>query len=372
MTEATAPATPELLPLRSVHTVNFPDLLRELGISLAVSTYQAGKLVLLRADGDRIGTHFRNFAKPMGVAVMPGRLAVGTATEIWEFHNVPAVAHKLEPTGKHDACYLPRTTRVTGDVQMHEMAWAGDELWFVNTRFSCLCTRSDVYNFVPRWRPPFISALAPEDRCHLNGMGMVDGRPRYATSLGHSDETAGWRQHKKNGGLLMDVTTNEVILSGLSMPHSPRWHDGQLWVLESGTGSIGRVELMAGGYQPITELPGFTRGLDFVGHLAFIGLSQVRETAVFSGISLTDRLAERTCGVWVVDTRNGRTVAFLRFEDAVQEIFAVQVLPGIRYPDLINDDPAILANSFVLPDESLAEVAAPFRPGAEAAPKVAR
>ena len=129
-------------PLRSVYTTNFPALLDQLGISLLVTTYQAGKLVVLRADQDRINTHFRDFSKPMGLAVAGDRLAVGTRLEIWEFHNVPAVIPKLEPTGRHDACYLPRSSHVTGDVQIHEMAWVGDELWFVNTRFSCLCTRS--------------------------------------------------------------------------------------------------------------------------------------------------------------------------------------------------------------------------------------
>jgi uncharacterized protein (TIGR03032 family) len=298
----------------------------------------------------------------MGVAVGPKRLALGTTTAIWEFHDVPAVAAKLEPPGTSDACYLPRTMHQTGDVQIHEMAWGGDELWFVNTRFSCICTRSSVYNFVPRWRPSFISALAPEDRCHLNGLAMVDGRPRYATALGRTDEAAGWRQHKKDGGVLMDIDSSEVILAGLSMPHSPRWYNGQLWVLDSGGGSIGIADLPRGRYQAVAETPGFTRGLDFYGKFAFIGLSQVRESAVFSGIRIAERkLEERACGVWVVDVLAGRTVAFLKFEEGVQEIFAVQVLPGKRHPDLINDDAAILANSFVLPDDSLADVAPAFR-----------
>jgi uncharacterized protein (TIGR03032 family) len=364
MPEASVPpAAAALPPLRSVHTPNFPDLLRELDVSLVVSTYQAGRLVLLRAEGDHLNTHFRAFPKPMGVAVGPKRLAVGTAQEIQEFHDVPAVAAKLEPPGTHDACYLLRTTHLTGDVQMHEMAWVGEDLWFVNTRFSCLCTRSSAYNFVPRWRPRFVSALAPEDRCHLNGLGLRDGRPRYATALGRTDTPAGWRERKKDGGVLLDLDSNEVIAAGLSMPHSPRWYDNELWLLESGTGSIGLVECRTGRYRSVLELPGFTRGIDFCGRMAFIGLSQVRETAVFSGITLTERLppAERVCGVYVVDTYTGKGVAWLRFEEAVQEIFAVQVLPGIRYPDLINEDAAILANSFVLPDDSLAEVAAPFR-----------
>jgi uncharacterized protein (TIGR03032 family) len=361
------PAAPEPPPLRSVHTTTFAEILGQFGVSLLVTTYQAGKLVLLRADQGVVNTHFRNFPKPMGLALQGGRLAIGTAREVWEYHNVPPVAAKLPPEGKHDACFLPRRGHVTGEVLIHEMAWVSaftggkaqdedPELWFVNTRFSCLCTFDRAHSFAPRWRPPFVSALAPEDRCHLNGLGLVDGRVRYVTALGETDTPAGWRANKKNGGLLMEVPSGEVVVRGLSMPHSPRWYRGKLWLLESGTGTIGTVDLSAGRYEPIARVPGFSRGLDFLGDLAFIGLSQVRESAVFSGIPLTEQLTERTCGVRVVNLVTGRTVAFLNFEDAVQEIFAVQVLPHVRFPDLINDDPKVLADSFVLPDEALRQV----------------
>jgi uncharacterized protein (TIGR03032 family) len=358
-----------LTPLRSVHTTTFAEILEQFGISLLVTTYQAGKLVVLRADHGVINTHFRSFSKPMGLAVHGNRLAIGTALEVREYHNVPPVAARLEPNGKHDACFLPRSGHTTGEVLIHEMAWATDvdrdaepELWFVNTRFSCLCTLDRMSSFVPRWRPPFISALAPEDRCHLNGLGLVNGPVRYATALGETDTAGGWRANKKDGGILLDVPTRAVILRRLSMPHSPRWHQGRLWLLESGTGTLGMVDLSSGGrYYPIAELPGFTRGLDFCADLAFVGLSQVRESAVFSGIPLTERLSERTCGVWVVDITSGRTVAFLKFEDAVQEIFAVQILPRMRFPDLINDDPKLLADSFVLPDDALRQLPASLR-----------
>jgi uncharacterized protein (TIGR03032 family) len=359
-------------PLRSVHTSTFADVLEHFGISLLVTTYQAGKLVLLRADRGVVNTHFRSFPKPMGLAVHGNRLAIGTALEVWEYHNVPAVAAKLEPAGKHDACFLPRTGHATGEVLIHEMAWTGSsgredesELWFVNTRFSCLCTLDPLSSFVPRWRPPFVTALAPEDRCHLNGLGLVNGRVRYVTALGETDTAGGWRANKKNGGILMEVPSGDILLRGLSMPHSPRWHQDQFWLLESGTGTMGTVgvDVAAGTcrYEPIAALPGFTRGLDVHDNLASIGLSQVRESAVFSGIPLTERLAERTCGVWVVDLTTGRTVAFLKFEDAVQEIFAVQVLPQARFPDLINDDPKTLADSFVLPDDALTQLPDSFR-----------
>jgi uncharacterized protein (TIGR03032 family) len=368
-TSTAAPPAPALPPLRSVHTTNFGPLLGELGLSLLVTTYQAGKLVMLRQnDEGTLNTHFRAFPRPMGLAVAGDRLAIGTALEVWEYHNLPAVAGKLEPAGSHDACFLPRLAHVTGDVQIHEMAWLpreeapeDPELWFVNTRFSCLCTRAMPYSFVPRWRPKFVSAIAPEDRCHLNGLAVRDGAVRYATALGATDTPGGWRERKKDGGILIDVADDANLAQGLSMPHSPRWYAGRLWVLNSGEGGLGTVDPATGKYEEVASLPGFTRGLDFVGPLAFVGLSQVRESAVFSGIAVAERpVAERCCGVWVVNIESGQVIAYVKFEEALQEIFAVRAVP-FRRPDVINDDAARLAESFVLPDESLAEVSTRFR-----------
>ncbi len=234
-----------------------------------------------------------------------------------------------------------------------------------------LCTFDNDHSFVPRWRPRFVTELAPEDRCHLNGLGLVDGRPRWVTALGETNRAGGWRDHKKDGGVLIDLETEEIVTRGLSMPHSPRWYAGRLWVLESGTGTLGVVDTAAGRYESIVALPGFTRGLDFAGNLAFVGLSQVRETAVFSGVPITQRLseAERTCGVWVVDIRTGEVVAFVKFEEAVQEIFAVSVLTTCKFPDLINDDPKITGSSFVLPDDALSAVPESLRAAQPAAPQ---
>lgn len=346
--------------LRSVHTANLPALLDRLGISLVVSTYQAGKAIVVRNDNGTINTHFRTFAKPMGIAADHSRLTIGGSNTVWEYRNMPAVAAKLEPPGKHDGCYIPRRIHVTGDIDIHELAWDRDnELWIVNTRFCCLCTLDRDHSFYPRWRPPFLSGLAPEDRCHLNGLAMVDGRPKYVTALGETDTPGGWRANKARGGLLMDIETNEILLRGLSMPHSPRWYRDKLWVLESGEGSLAEVDLERHSWRTVAQVPGFTRGIDFVGPLAFIGLSQVRESAVFSGIPLVQRLRERTCGVWVVNIETGQTVGFLRFEAGVQEIFAVQALQGIRFPEVLEWNDPRLAQSYVLPDEALAQVILP-------------
>jgi uncharacterized protein (TIGR03032 family) len=360
------PPSPQ--PLRSKHTSNFPALLEQLGVSILVTTYQAGKLVILRAEGNSVNTHFRDLSRPMGLAADATRLAVGAAQEIRQYRNMTPVCRRLEPPGRHDACYLARAAHVTGDIDIHEMAWAADELWFVNTRFSCLCTLNGIHSFVPRWRPPFVTALAPDDRCH--GLGLApdaNGQlaPRYVTALAATDTPQGWREHKKDGGVLVEVPSGNILVRGLSMPHSPRLVQDRLWMLESGKGGLGYADLAAGRYHNIAELPGFTRGLDIFGNLAFVGLSQVRESAVFSGIPIADRaLAERNCGVWVVDLRTGQTVAFLRFEDAVQEVFAVQVLPGLRYPELAPDDPKLMADSYDLPSSALEEVPAALRAAA--------
>ena len=342
--------------LRSVHTSNLPTLFESLHISLLVSTYQAGKVIVVRNDGGVLNTHFRAFDKPMGIAADRSRLTIGVANTVWEFRDMPAVARKLEPAGQYDACYLPRRIHITGDIDIHEMAWADDgALWIVNTRFGCLCTLDPEHSFYPRWRPHFVTALAPEDRCHLNGLAMRDGRPKYITALGETDTPGGWRENKARGGILMDVESNQVLLRGLSMPHSPRWYQDQLWVLESGEGGLARVDLDTGTWETVIRLPGFTRGLDFVGPLAFIGLSQVRETALFSGIPLVERQKERICGVWVVHIETGQLLGFLRFEAGVHEIFAVQVLPRL-FPDLLEWDDERVATSYVLPDEALAAV----------------
>jgi len=368
-TQPAADPSPSATALRSVHTSNLPQLFEQLQISLVVSTYQAGKVILVRADKGVLNTHFRTFGKPMGVAADRARLTIGGTNTVWYYRNLPAVAQKLEPPGKYDACYLPRRVHVTGDIDIHELAWdSKNELWVVNTRFCCLCTLDADHSFYPRWRPPFVSALAPEDRCHLNGLSLVDGKPKYVTALGETDTPGGWRANKANGGLLMDIDTNEIVLRGLSMPHSPRWYQGKLWVLESGQGSLATVDLKRGTWQTVAQVPGFTRGIDFYGPLAFIGLSQVRETAVFSGIPLVERLRERICGVWIVHIETGQTLGFLRFEAGVQEIFAVQVLQGTRFPELLEWNDGRLAHSYVLPDEALAQVVLPTAQELERSP----
>jgi uncharacterized protein (TIGR03032 family) len=351
---AQPPSTEPSPPIQSAYTRTFAPLLAQQQVSLLLTTYQAGKLIALRHDGNgKVETDSRSFLMPMGLAVRQDRFAMGTAGVIQEYRNAASITRWIEPEGKYDAAFVPRTIHATGDVQVHEMAWQEDELWFINTRFSCLCTSSADYSFIPQWQPKFISDLVPEDRCHLNGLAMVDGQPRYVTALGETDSIGGWRANKRNGGILIDIDSSEIISPELSMPHSPRWHDGKLWVLQSGTGGVGTIDLATGKYHPIIELPGFTRGLDFHGPYAFVGLSRVRESATFSGLKITELPVEkRACGVWVIDTRTGKVAAFLKFPQAVHEIFAVASL-ACRSPVVINSDEKILGSTYLLPKQDL-------------------
>ncbi|HUP62579.1 MAG TPA: TIGR03032 family protein [Thermoanaerobaculia bacterium] len=327
-----------VLHFRSVHTSTLPEILKNVRASLAVSTYQSGRVVFVRRDGEVANTHFLPFESPMGIAQGVNRLAIGTAASVVDFRQ-------------HDARLLPRNEHVTGDIRVHEIAFDGEgTLWMVNTRFSALCTLDEQHSFVPRWTPPFIADLAPEDRCHLNGLAMIAGRPRLVTVLGETNTPGGWRANKATGGALIDVDSGKTIVRGLSMPHSPRWYAGKIWLLESGKGTLICVDTNAGRVETVAQLPGFTRGLAFAEHYAFIGLSQVRES-VFDGIPLAKRirLEERSCGVWAVDIRNGNIVAFLRFEDAVQEIFDVQVLHGMEFPELLDARSELVRAHYEMP-----------------------
>ena len=344
-------------PFHSVFTSNLPPLLARLGVTPLVTTYQSGRLIAVRTDGQRLNTHFRMFNSPMGLATSGPRLALGTKGVVWHFRNVPSVAARLEPAGVHDACFLPSGSHVTGDIAVHELVYVDGELWVVNTRFSCLATLHADSSFVPRWRPPFVTALAAQDRCHLNGVAVVDGGIGFVTALGATNEAGGWRANKARGGVVLAYPSGDIVAEGLSMPHSPRWHDGSLWVLESGEGRLCTVDVSTGERTMVAELPGFTRGLAFAGPYAVVGLSKVRES-IFGGIPIADRLdeAERECGLWVVDTRDGTVAGFMRFDGAVQEIFDVQLLHGIRMPELIEPEAELTSGSFVLPEDAMADV----------------
>jgi uncharacterized protein (TIGR03032 family) len=343
-TDATPPAD-----FRSVFTPSFPALLEQARASLFISTYQSGRLIIARVVDDKLNTHFRAFPSPMGIALSPHMMTLGTKNFVWHFRRHAGIADSLDE-GRVDAAYVPAAAYGTGDIRIHELAYARNELVIVNTRFSCLSAIDPMHSFRETWRPRFITGIVPEDRCHLNGVAVIDGDVRYVTALGESNAKEGWRANKANGGIVIDVVSNEIIARGLSMPHSPRWYEGKLWVLESGEGRLCTIDPANGAKTVVAEVPGFARGLAFAGPYAFIGLSQVRER-VFDGIPIAKR-AERSCGVWAVDIRDGKTAGFVRFEGSVHEIFDVQLLAGARHPDVLEPTDEHVGAAFILPQEN--------------------
>lgn len=318
-------------------TQGFTDWMAARQVSLLVSTYQAGKLMAIGWKDGRISLNSRNFDHAMGLDLRGDVLAVATAAQIQWYGNAPLLAADcpLGQPGTYDALYLQRASHHTGPLFVHDLAFDADgELWFVNTRFSCLATTSPSYSFVPRWQPSFIGELTPEDKCHLNGLAMHEGKPRTVTALGVSDEARGWRENKANGGVVIDVPSGEVVLAGLAMPHSPRWHNGHLWVLNSGAGELLRVN-PDGQREVVCFLPGYLRGLAFAGDFALVGLCKIREKRVFGGLPIEKRTAKRKCGIAIVHLASGTMVGMFEFTGGVEEIYDIRVVEGVRQINLI-------------------------------------
>ncbi|WP_214662417.1 TIGR03032 family protein [Amazonocrinis nigriterrae] len=319
----------------------FTPWLNEQNLSLAFTTYQAGKLFFigLQPNG-KLSVFERTFERCMGLYAEGNSLYMSSLYQLWRFENI------LEPGQtyqNYDAVYLPQVGYVTADLDIHDIVLSNSpktldtrQIIFVNTLFSCLATVSETHSFVPLWQPPFISKLGAEDRCHLNGLAMRDGKPRYVTAVSESDVAEGWREHRVDGGCVIDVQSNEIILRGLSMPHSPRWYQEKLWILNSGTGEFGFADLERGEFQPVTFCPGYMRGCAFHGDFAIVGISQPRHNKTFSGLPLDEKLqqkkAEPRCGLLVIDLRSGDIVHSLRLEGVVLELYDVVVLPQVRCP----------------------------------------
>lgn len=306
--------------------------------SLAFSSYQSGKLYMLGRDARGASLHQSDQPKPMGLCYdAGGRLTLTGAYQVIRFENALAAHEQVNQT--FDACFMPRTVHMTGRLDAHDVGLDGaGEAVFVNTRFNCLATTDPRHSFRALWRPPFISDIVDEDRCHLNGLAMQDGTPAYVTAISRSNTIDGWRDRRADGGAVIDVRSGAVVCEGLSMPHSPRLHRGELWVLNSGTGELGVVADLASGkgrFVPRAFCPGFLRGLAFHGNHAIVGLSKPRYKR-FEGLALDERLrsadSEPWCGLQIIDLARGTCVDWFRIDGPVAELYDVEVLPGIACP----------------------------------------
>lgn len=324
-----------------ISSPSFLEWLAGSGGAVAFTTYQAGKLLLLGLSREGgLSVSERSFARCMGLAVSgDGRtLALATEYQLLRFDDVMAGGQAAGE--RFDGLYAPHAAWVTGDLDTHDVAFGEDgRPLFVNTLFSCIASVSDSHSFRPVWKPRFISKLAAEDRCHLNGMAAADGKPRFVTAVSRSDVAGGWRDRRVDGGIVIDVASEEIVVEGLSMPHSPRLHDGRLWLLNSGEGQFGVVDMDAGRFEPVAFCPGYARGIAFAGRFAVVGLSLARDERTFGGLPLDEALeardAEPWCGLAVFDLKRGEMVAWARIEGVVRELYDVAMIPGVRRPSLL-------------------------------------
>ena len=317
----------------SSYSANLPALLKALNVSVLMTSYQASRLVMVRSDGQVINTHLRAFPRPMGLAVRSDRLVLGIWAQVLDFRRNDSGIDASPADDPIDALFVPRASHVSGMINVHDVAWGEGGLWAVNSTFSCLCNFHPDHSFVPRWQPYFVSELVAEDRCHLNGMAMRDGLPAYVTTFGKFDRPRAWRDWTEFDGTLMEVAGNRVLLAGLVMPHSPRWHRGEVYFCESGRGLVRALDPANGSVRTVVALPGFTRGLAFLGSLMFVGLSQARVSQAALRPPIADEPTE--CGLCVVDLISGAVVARMAFTGDVTQIYDVALLEGSTWPEML-------------------------------------
>jgi len=330
------PATP---PEAGKIDINFSQglagFLASNNISIGFTSYQTGRLYLIGHGSDgKLALHEALYPQAMGVIGDANRIYLGTLTQIVRMENVLGSGQRANEV--HDKVYVPRNLQTTGNVDIHELGIRENgKIVFVNTRYSCLCEPSVTHSFKPIWKPEFISKLAPEDRCHLNGLAMVEDQPKYVTAVCRSDVVDGWRDRRHDGGIVIDIDSNEILTGCLSMPHSPRFHDGKLWLLNSGTGELGWLNPSDKAFTPLAFFPGFLRGLAFHNGYAFVTLSKPRHGR-FEGLELDAKLkakdADAWCGIQIVSLSSGDVAQWLRFDGAITELFDICVLPGVANP----------------------------------------
>jgi uncharacterized protein (TIGR03032 family) len=333
----------------------FANWLEEQNVSLAFTTYQTSKLFVLgRFASGRLHIFERTFPRCMGLWSDGQTLWLSSLYQLWRLENVLRPGDTYQG---HDRVYLPRIAHTTGKLNIHDIARdAGGRVVFVATLFGCLATLSERHSFTPLWKPPFLGELVAEDRCHLNGLALEDGRPRYVTLVSPSDIKDGWRTHRHDGGCVLEVPSGRVVGQGLSMPHSPRVYRDRLWLLNSGTGMFGSIERDSGTFTPLTFCPGFLRGLDFVGDYAVAGLSRPRNDKTFEGLPLDAELSRRKtesrCGLHIINLRSGETAHWLHLAGVINELYDVAVLPGVTRPMLVGVEGPEIERTISLGDES--------------------
>ncbi|KFC20339.1 TIGR03032 family protein [Chryseobacterium sp. FH1] len=345
---------PKISPFQLTYSSQVPELLHRLGCSLILSTFQAGKLIAISPkDENNLIQLARNFNRPMGITFADAyqKMALASFNEVIQFRNSPRLAMGYPSKANvYDSLYVPTQTNYTGKSDLHDLSYGEDnQLYAVNTLFSCICTFDSNSNFVPYWKPDFISELQPEDRCHLNGMALLNGKPKYATAFAKSNKEMGWKENLTKTGVLIDVETQEIILEGLGMPHTPRIIEGELYLLLSATGQLIKVDIEAKSYKIVIELNGFVRGMSFYEDYLFVGMNKLRQnSSSFAHLDVA-KLSD-FAGIKIVHLPTGSLQGYLQYTSSVDEIYDVEVLPDLLRPNILNTVTDTFAQSILTDD----------------------
>lgn len=329
-----------LAPFSCKYNPQLPELLMRLHCSIAISTYQAGKLVFLSPKNENALVQLpRHFEKVMGIAedIESDKLALACKDEVIVFANSKALAkHYPKAPNTYDALYMPRLTYHTGALDIHDLSFGiNNQLYAVNTLFSCITKIDDDFNFTPYWKPAFIDKIVSEDRCHLNGMAMKNGLPKYATAFNAGNTKQSWRANVTKTGIIIDVETNEIIAENLGMPHTPRVFGDDLYVLLSATGELVKININTGKYDVVTHIGGFVRGMSIYKDYLFIGQSKLRKnSSTFAKLPFADKA--NIAGIKVVHLPTGSIVGQIQYQTSLDEIYDVHVLPGKVRPNIMN------------------------------------
>ena len=330
----------------------FAEWVSQCNGSICATSNQANKVLMIGWTGDQLSLLMRNYDKPMGLDYSNGRLAISTSSNVVIHSNDSLLAPHYEQKNKYDALYTPKASWHTGDLNIHDIAFGEKGLWFVNTKFNCLAQVSVTYTFIPRWQPFFIDEINKEDCCHINGLAMSEGKPKYVTCLGNASTSQGWRDLKENSGIVMDVQHNTIILEGLTMPHSPRVYRKQLYVLNSGEGELLRIDPETNIRKSICTLPGYLRGLAFSGDHALVGLSKIRESGQFRNMPIQACHSKLICGIAIVNIITGEQCGLFEFDSGCEELFDIRFLAQTQRPMILSNDNPETAQLVTTPENA--------------------
>jgi uncharacterized protein (TIGR03032 family) len=315
------------------------DLLSELGISLVVTREYEHLVVCLAMTEGGPRLSCLSLPHPSGVAVNR-RTGVVTVASTRNPNRVFDFLPVRRYLSRGDAGAVPAGSRwlmparsrfFPGSLYLHDLAWVGGRLMANAVGHNLVVSLDDDGRWTSRWWPRSIerNGRPRTDHNYLQLNSIAAGRDLAhsfftASAASPSSRRPGHRNFPVDGrGVVLSGASREPVAFGLTRPHSARLHEGRVFLDNSGYGELGLIE--ASRFVAVARLPGWTRGLCFKDHVAFVGTSQVLPR--FSHYAPGIRADEARCGVYAVDAKTGKTLESVYWPRGNQ-VFAVDWLPA--------------------------------------------